>query len=293
MTKQFPFEVRPSHARRLAVCRLPALLVAASIGLVSGQTQQPAEAAAPPVTPAAAPTSPPAAPATSQTASSSEDDRFPGLRENADRLKAVYEKVDEANMNEVERLLKTRVCQINRIGGDLDRTIGALQDWIQAELVYNQKWAEVEQLRVDGQRKSLAGMELDQQRAKELIETETRDREELLRRKATLEQYGKRTQEIIKDIDALVLDIKDSEDRLTKAQKQYDDITAQVNNMNASITARLIDMRQQINRIQAYGLQLTAFYEDKRKDAQEVCNTKQPGASRTPLPKKRTTQTQP
>lgn len=252
---------------------LAALVITCTILLAQAQ---------PPQLPAA--TQPAAAP-TQATAPALEDDRFPALRESADRLKAVYEKLDAENMDEVERVLKTRRCQIARIGGLLDRTLDGMRQWHQAEMTYWRKWAEAEQQRVDGQKKSLAGMEADQQRVKELIATEAKDHDELLRKKANLEKYGKRTQDIVKDIDALILDIKDSEARLDQAQKQYDEITVQVNNMSASISARLIDMRQQLNRIEAYGLQMASFYEDKRKDAQEVCNLKQPNTTRTPLPK--------
>ena len=55
--------------------------------------------------------------------------------------------------------------------------------------------------------------------------------------------------------------------------------------MKTSIAARLIGIRQNSARLDAYGLDQTSVYEDKRKAAHEVCNTKQPGTLRTPLPK--------
>jgi len=218
---------------------------------------------------------------------SPDDDRFPALRENAERLKAEYEKTDTANIDEIERLAKTRRCQIQRIGGLLDRTIQSMRDWNQAEKTYWMKWAEVEEVRVGDQRKNLAAMESDQERAKSTMEAETADREKLLHDRANLEKSGRRTQEIVSQIDALILDIKDSEARLGEAQKQYEDVTAKVGNMNASIAARVIDMRQNINRIEAFRLQYMAFYEKKREEAQEICNTKQPDSKRTTLPKNR------
>src|SRR5579872_1316251 len=181
---------------------------------------------------------------TAQSSAAADDDRFPALRENAERLKAEYEKIDTKNMDDIDQLLKSRRCQITRVGGMLDRTIQAMDSWHEAESTYWKKWAEVEQDRIDGQKKTLAEMEVDQQRAKEAIDSEAADREELLRKKANLEKTPKRTQDIIHDIDALILDIKDSESRLDEAQKQYEDVTAKVNNMNAAITARVIDMRQ-------------------------------------------------
>jgi chromosome segregation ATPase len=206
------------------------------------------------------------------------------MRENADRLEAEYAKVHVASMNEVDRLLKTRVCHINRIGGDLDRTIESLHEWIEAELKYWRTWDEAEMKRVDGLKKSLESMQHDQQRMQEQIETETKDHEELLRRKANLEQYGKRTQEIVKEIDALVVQIQDSEDALAEAQKRYTYVTDQVKIMSSEIDTRITFMREQVDHTTAYGFKFTSYYEEKRKDAEEVCNTKRPGASRTPLP---------
>jgi hypothetical protein len=231
--------------------------------------------------PPAAGSRPPAA----ESPASNDDDRFPALKDNAERLKAEYEKADTANIDEIDRLLKTRRCQINRIGGLLDRTIASMNEWHQAETTYWKKWAEVEQQRVDDQKKGLAEMEADKDRAKTVMDAETTDREELLRRKEILEKNPKRTAEIIRDVDALILDIKDSEARLADAQKQYEDVTAKAANMSASITARVINMRQNLNRVEAFGLQYTAFYEKKREEAQEVCNTKQPDSKRTVLPK--------
>lgn len=213
-----------------------------------------------------------------------EEDRFPALRENANQLMANYEKIHDESMASVESLLKPKQrCQIGRIGGLLDRTIDVLRQWQVVEMTYWMKWTEVEQERVTGQQKSLAGMETDLDRVKALIATETKDHDQLLRTKATLEG-GKRTQAIRDDIDALVLDIRDSETRLANAQKNYENLSVTVNNMNASLTTRLVDMRQMRNRVEAYGFERKSFYEGKRKEAQEVCNLKQP-TTRTPLPK--------
>jgi hypothetical protein len=80
------------------------------------------------------PPPPTSAPGVSQSAPNPEDDRFPALRDNADRLRAAYDKIDAGSMDEVERLLKTHRCQISRVGGLLDRTIEALRAYYQAEL---------------------------------------------------------------------------------------------------------------------------------------------------------------
>ena len=65
-------------------------------------------------------------------------------------------------------------------------------------------------MRVDGQQKSLAGMETDQKHAEDLVATTQKDREELLRQKAVLEKYGKRTEEIKRTLDQHAQDPRDT-----------------------------------------------------------------------------------
>jgi len=263
------------------------LFAAVSLALLSvvhaqsvATTNGPAEPATPPAAPAPAVqgTGAPAAPSTIS------DDRFQALRAEADQLKAAYESQDAKSMAEIDQLMRTKRCQINKIGGDLDRTTDAMKQWLDAETQYWKVWADAEQKRVDDQQKTLAIIEADQQRAGDLVASDKDAREELLRKKADLERYGKRTQDIVTQIDELVKDIQDSEARLADAQRTYDDLTVKVTNMKASISARLVDMRQNSARLDAYGIQLNAFYQKTRTAAQEVCNTKQPDLKRSPLP---------
>ena len=89
-------------------------------------------------------------------------------------------------------------------------------------------------------------------------------------------------------MDALIQDIQDSEQRLADAQKNYDEVTTKVRNMRASISARLVDIRESRSRIEAFVLQLSSFYETKRTEGQEICNTMQPDTKKTVLtPKNR------
>lgn len=255
----------------MAIC---ALLLAAFAGRAAGQTQPPADAAAPPAETSAAP----------QTACSPDDDRFPEDCKKAASLESAYVSVLDANMRDIDRLLKGKVCQIARIGGELDRIIEALNKWIDAELVYHKEWVDSEQKRVDGEMKTLSSMELEQQDAKQLLDDETKDHEELVKKRDVLAQNPKRTIEIIKDLDLLARDIQDSQDRLTAAEKRFGDVSEQVTEMHARLTGKLIDMRQQYNRVKAYGLEWNSYFEDKRKAAQAICDPKHPGGTRTPLP---------
>jgi chromosome segregation ATPase len=226
------------------------------------------------------PASPPVAPIAGQQGD--DTDRFGALLEEVDHQHAAFEKLQAQNMAEVARLLRTRRCQISRIGGDLDRTITAMNNYLDAEKKYWQTWNDAEEKRVEGQRTTLASMETDKERTATLIDKEKEGREDLERRKKDLEQ-SPRTQQIIKEIDDLVLDITESEKRLAEAQKYFDSLTEQIKNMKTSIEARLIGIRQSLYRLEAWRLQTTAYYEKQRAAAQEVCNTKQPGAPRQPL----------
>jgi len=193
-----------------------------------------------------------------------DDDPFPVLRENAERLRAAYEKTDAENMKEVDRLIQTRSCQNIRIGGLLDRTIQSMREWNQAETTYWKKWAEYEQPRVDAQRKSLAGMEADQQRASAMLAAVMADRKELLKDSEADRQRASAM--IAKEL------LKDSEARLSEAQKNFKDVTAKIDKLNASITARITQIRQNVNRVESYGLEMAADYEKTRAAAQEICN---------------------
>ena len=238
-----------------------------------------------------APTQPPAearqdrsAPAPIAGQQTEEDDRFPRLWRQAEDLKTSFEKVSDDNMANVERLLRTRRCQIARIGGLLDRTKEAMQQWLDAAKKYWEVWGQAEETRVEGQEKTLASFEVDQESVRKLLGEESKNREDLERRKANLEQ-GRRTEEISRDIDELVKDIRDSEARLDQAQKDFDSLTVQISNMKTSIQARVINIRQHSARLDALREEMTAYYEKSRAAAQEVCNTKQPGTPQTPLPK--------
>jgi chromosome segregation ATPase len=237
--------------------------------------------------PAAAASPCPVTSAPAATGSSLDDssDRFGALREAADNLKCLYEQLDTKNMAEVDQLLRTKRCQINRIGGDLDRVLDLMHQWLAAEEKYWDVWSEGEQKRIDNQVKDLAGFEEDQKRASDLVEEEKQSREELQRRRAQLES-GPRTEGIKAEIDGIVKDIQDSEARLSTAQQTFEDLTTKITNMKAAISARVVDMRQNKARLGAFDVDMTAYYEKNREAANEICNTKQPDTQRTPLPKK-------
>lgn len=209
-------------------------------------------------------------------------DPFAELHEVANRFRMAYEKIDADNMAQIDTLLRTKKCQNLRVGGLLDRVVEALNQWNDAEVKYWKVWGDAEALRVEDQQKSLAGMVVDEKRAEDMLVSVQKDRDNLLRDKATLEKYPTRTEDIRKRIDALVLDIRDSENRLTDAQKNFDDITIKVKNIQVSINARLIEIRQNQRRVEAYGLEMKSDYEKTRAAANEICNAAPPATTGNP-----------
>ena len=222
--------------------------------------------------------------ATEKQAAATTDDRFPDQRAEADRLRAIYEPLHEKNMAEIDKLMRTKRCQIARIGGLLTRNSEAMHAWLDAEKLYWKAWGDAEQSRVDIETKSLANIEADQARAAGLVDTEKKDREDLQRRRLALQQ-GPQTEAIKQQIDELVKDIQDSEARLESAQKTYDDLTDKLSSFKTSLTARLVFVRQNQTRLDAYALDVDSFYEKTRTAAQEICNSKAPDSKQTPLPK--------
>jgi hypothetical protein len=246
-----------------------------------GQNQPvPAAQPQPQQNPSAAATQPPVA----QPAEGEVGDLFPALREEADQALAALEETDKANEAEIETLMRTKRCQINHIGGDLDRNIKALKEWETLELKYWEVWGDEEQKRVEKQQKSLASYEEEQGRVADMIEAEKKNRQQLERDELKLEQ-SKRTEEIKAQIDGLIKAISQSEDTLAHAQQEYDDVTAQVNNIKVTISARLVNIRQNKLKAQADAEDQNAYYEKQRAAANEICNTKQPDTRKAPPPK--------
>jgi chromosome segregation ATPase len=266
------FPVRSSIAAAFLLCAAP----------IAVWSQAPSPPPSDPLPSATTPAEPSAAPAA--TPEVEQSDRWASLRDESERLLQVWEKSHSDNMALVERALKTRVCQDKRVGGLLDRTMEAMHAYLAAAQKYWEVWEVAERKRVDDQQKTLANMEVDLQRVEVMLDDEKKNRELLDQKESALEQ-STRTEQIRKEIDEVKNDIRDSEDHLNKAHEQFDSITVSIKNMKASITARLIDIRQSSARLEAWGLDQTSVYEAKRKAAHEVCNTKQPGTMHTPLPK--------
>lgn len=232
---------------------------------------------------------PAAAPAQGGDAATvSTGDQFPALRANADSLRTAYDELSTKDTPEIDALMRTKRCQIKRIGGLIDRELSLFGQWAEAELKYWDSWGADEQERVDKQKVTLATLETEQKRTSDYIDSQKQDREAMEKKRGELEKYGKRTLEIRNEIDSIIREIQDSESRLTNAQEQFDDLTIKINNMKASITARLVEIRQNRATVDSIRLQRIAELEQKRAAANEICNTKQPVTKAAPASKPET-----
>ena len=261
----------------LCFCRrIPLLILLAGAIQAWGQTTPPSDQA-----------SASAASEITAPAASTDTDRFHGIRVEADQLRAIWEQTQAENIADVDRLLRSPRCQILRITGDIGRTKSALDQYLSVERAYWQKWADAEELRVAEQKKSIAALEQERDQTKLLLDQETQDDVELTRRKNNLEKYSFQSEDVRKDIDKLVLEIRDTEDGLKKLQGKFDDLTIQVANMEATVTEVLANIHRNLNEVERSALDRAAFYEDKLKGSQAICNLKKPSAAKSPASRQR------
>jgi hypothetical protein len=211
-------------------------------------------------------------------------DLFTQLRENAALLKSTYEELDIKTVKEIDRLMLTKKCQINRIGPLLDRAVAAMEQYLAAARSYWREWDEKETKRVYDQQKILASMEIEQKQAFDLAEEAKKDEERSERDKAGLEK-SKRTDAINADIDRLIKDIQDEEATLASAQQKYRDLTISISNMRHALSARLTSIRQEGRKLDVLEVDQRAAYDGMREAAHQVCNAKRPSAL-SPNPKR-------
>jgi len=211
-------------------------------------------------------------------------DRFGELKEEAERLELIWRKANDDNLAYVERLLRSKVCQTPRIGGVLNRTQKALDDYLTAAKKYWEIWGIAENKRVEDQKKQLASMEADLERTKQLQDDEKKNLEFLDQKEAALGQSA-RTEDVRKQMEDVKKDIIDSQTRLDKAQGQFEKLTVDVTVNRDQILTRVMNINQNSAGLEAFGLEQKSVYDDKRKEAQAVCNFSKPGM-RTPPQKK-------
>src|SRR5579862_1826071 len=132
---------------------VPIILLAC---VCTGTAWSQAPASAAPEQPAAS--TPAAAAAANPTPEVEQGDRFAGLWDESESLRVTYEKVHAENMAQVDRMLKTRVCQDKRVNGLVDRTVESMNSYLNATKKYYEVWGDAEQKRVEEQQKTLANM---------------------------------------------------------------------------------------------------------------------------------------
>jgi chromosome segregation ATPase len=243
-------------------------LVATCRGVAHSQSQ----------TSPASETSPPAVNAQAEPTAELHGDIYAALWGEVERLRLAHDKLKADNIAEIDKLLRSKRCQIYRVNGLVERALAAMHEYMDAARKYYEFWDVAEQKRVEMLRKSLMQMEVDKTRLEMTMEDEKKDHESLEQRENYLEQ-STRTDEIRKQMDDLKGSIRESEDKLTKAQEQFEAIRIRMNTTNAVLTEHLVGIRQNLSRLEVFGQDQTADYEEKRKAAHEVCDTNQPRTS--------------
>jgi len=214
-------------------------------------------------------------PAGNGDSAGSTGDRFPEHKAEVDRLRAIYDPLHESGMAEIEGLLRSKRCQIQRINGLLTRNSEAMHAWLNAEKAYWKAWDDAEQSRVALEAKSIANIEAEQARAADFVSTNKKELEELQRQRTALQQ-GPQTAATRARIDLLVTEIQESQAKLTNAQRIYDGLNEKLTNDRANLTVKLIQIRKNQNSLDAYGIEEDANFESLRTKAQEICSTKVP-----------------
>jgi chromosome segregation ATPase len=204
------------------------------------------------------------------------DDRFASMRVLKDQLREKFEQTSDANSKSIEEYLKKKTCNINHVDDLLTDTQEAMKVWYEAEMKFWTETELVENERVEGQRKSLASMEEDVKTTQSIVDSLTEEHNRLLRDKATLEKEPKRTVELQKQLDQIILDIREEEGRLSEAQQSFEDANAKVTNTKIALDARLIEVRQYQVQVKTYVEQMKAYYQTLRASADSICSL--PGA---------------
>src|SRR5258706_3601652 len=219
--------------------------------------------------------------AAGDSTASAPGDRFPEHKAEVDRLRAIYDPLHESGMAEIENLLRTKRCQIQRINGLLTRNSAAMHAWLNAEKAYWKAWDDAEQSRVALEANSIANIEAEQARAADFVNTNKHELEELQRQRTALQQ-GPQTAATRARIDLLVTEIQESQAKLTNAQRLYDGLNEKLTNDRANLTVKLIQIRKHQNSLDAYGIEQDANFENLRTKAQEICSTKAPDTKKKP-----------
>ena len=225
----------------------------------------------------------PAQPAPAPDSADMQTDRFTDPKEAADLRRAAYAEVDKRNMAEIDKLMRTKKCQINRIAPLLDDTIVAMNDWLVAERKYWDLWNEAEERRVEDLQRTQAGLEADAERTAKMVDIEAEGFQELQRQRAILEA-DTRTAEIVARIDGVIKDIRDTEARLENARQQQESVNARLRDLKASLSTRLISIRENKVRLDAWQVDQSAYYAERRTSANDVCQAARPAESIVPAP---------
>jgi hypothetical protein len=219
--------------------------------------------------------------ATSPEEAGTSTGRFSAARRDADLKREAYLRTDTREMAEIDRLLRTRNCHLDRVVPRLNAAIEAMNAWLAAERLYWGLWNDSEGRRVVDLRAILASLEADAGRIAHVIEAEQAGLQELVRLKARLEA-GPHTAEVPTLLDGITKDIRETEARLDHAHEEQDSVRVRIRELNASIAARLPAIGKNLSQLEVWQIEQDTYYAGRHLAADELCQLREPAVRPAP-----------
>jgi len=211
-------------------------------------------------------------------------DPFTSLRNQADNAKADYDKARSDADREINRLLKTKLCQVRRINLSLQTARDALETYIQYELQYQKRW--IERAGESNQRiqKQIEQRKADQEEAKSLKESYEEALAKLQKDFGDT-QNGPQNAETRKRADSLQDDIKSKKDEIGVQEKKFEEMGKTIVELQASYDLEGVEAQKNVDDVRAFNVLETGHWGDQQTVAEKICGLEKPSNTATPAPK--------
>jgi hypothetical protein len=197
---------------------------------------------------------------------------------------AVYAGVRGKTQKTVEGLLNTKKCQTDRVAPLIGQAVDALNQWYPEEALYWQKWRENEAVAVQRSAKELEDYKLRQAEAAEL---KGQDEDDLARLQKQFDDFdkGPKDPEIRRRADALQTSIKQKRADIDDVQKQYDDLTEKIKDLEGNYTTRLVQINANLREASERKIAEMAIWDGLTTRVEQVCGAKKPTIAPASPPK--------
>jgi len=217
----------------------------------------------------------PAAPSPAGQQVEVEIDIYRGLRDVADSFKAEYVRTREKNKALVQSRLATKKCQTARIHPLIEEAVTALEQWRSREIDYWKKWNEEEAIKAQRIEKQIVDYKARQVEAKGLAQEYDDDLATMQKRFDDLDK-GPKNPETNKRKDELTASMQLKRADIDGVVKTYEELTKTINELDASYTVVLVEIRENLRQIETWITGEKAFWAQKETDAETICGTNKP-----------------